>query len=190
MSVSNLSKEFFKLIDERIGPFDRPFQFRPFPFDAGGSLNFLTVGAKSGEPFTTYISWDLFGHEKQKHGKLGRYELLAVCDDENWCIDVLTQIGRQGLDAVIESGDTFDIGPLVKPDAALQGVIFEDAFQTKLRCWVLSKPCGLLRCIGVTRPELNFSRKHGVPALIEPLKLADIYPKTMVQRQGSVDLAA
>jgi hypothetical protein len=78
----------------------------------------------------------------------------------------------------------------VKPDAALQGVIFEDAFQTKLRCWVLSKPCGLLRCIGVTRPELNFSRKHGVPALIERLKLADIYPKTMVQRQGSVDLAA
>ena len=188
MSVSKLSKIFFQLIDERIGPFDRPFQFRPFPFDTGGSLNFLTIGAKNGEPFTTYVSWDLFGHEKQKRGKLGRYELLAVCDDENWCVDVLTQIGRQGLNEIIESGDTFDIGPLVKPEMTLQGVIFEEAFRTKLRRWISSEPCGLLRCIGVTRPELEFARKHGVPTLIDKLKRAGLYPKTIVQRKDSVDL--
>ena len=62
MSVSKLSKNFFQLIDERIGPFDRPFQFRPFPFDAGGSLNFLTIGAKNGEPF---IAWDILYDKNQ-----------------------------------------------------------------------------------------------------------------------------
>lgn len=188
MSVSNLSKKFFRLVDEKIGPFDRPFQFRPFPFDAGGSLNFLEIAAKNGEAFTTFVSWDLFGHEKQKRGKLGRYELLTVCDDEKWCVDVLTHIGRQGLDELIEPGDMFDIGPLLKPEAPLQGVVFEAALQIKLQHWIWIEPCGVLRCIGVTRPELNFARKHGTPALMERLKRVGIYPKTIVQRKDSVDL--
>ncbi len=189
MSVSNLSKNFFRLIDGEIGPFDRPFQFRLFPFDAGGSLNFLKIAAKNDEGFATFVSWDLFGHEKQKHGKFGRYELLAVCDDEKWCMDVLSQIGRQGLNELIEPGDTFDLGPLLKPEAPVQGVVFEAALQFKLRQWIWSEACGLLRCIGVTRAELEFARKHGVPVLIERLKRAEIYPKTIVQRKASVDLA-
>jgi hypothetical protein len=188
MSVSTLSKKFFQLIDEKIGPFDRPFQFRPFPFDAGGSLNFLKVSGKNNGGFATYVSWDLFGHEKQKHGKLGRYELLTDCDDENWCIEVLTSIGRQGLNEVFDPGDTFDIGPLVKPDAPIQGVIFEAVLRTKLHRWVLSEHCGLLRCIGVTRLELEFTKKHGTPALIEKLKQAGIYPRMHVQRQTSIEL--
>jgi len=188
MSISNLSKKFFRLLDEKIGPFDRPFQLRPFPFDVGGSLNFLKISGKNGKGFTTFVSWDLFGHEKQKRGKFGRYELLTDCDDENWCVEVLTQIGRQGLNEIIESGDTFDIGPLVKSDAPIQGVIFEEVLRAKLRRWILSEPCGLLRCIGVTRPELEFAKKHGVPALVEKLKQSGIYPRTISRRKDSVAL--
>jgi hypothetical protein len=188
MTVSKLAKKFFRCVDEQIGPFDRPFEFRPFPFDSGGALNFLKIAAKEGETFSTFVSWDLFGHEKQKRGKFGRYELLAVCNDENWCMDVLTHIGQQGLNELIEPGDTFDLGPLIIPESPLQGVVFEAALQLKLRQWIWSEPCGLLRCIGVTRPELEFAKKLGVPALMERLKRAGIYPSTVAQRKNLVDL--
>jgi hypothetical protein len=185
MSFSLLSKEFFRAIEEQVGAFDRPFHFRVFPFDAGGDLNFLTVGAGRSEPFVTYISWDLFGQEQQSRGDLGRYELLATCDDKQWCSDVLTKIGRLGLQELFEPGDTIDIAQWVSPDAPIRGIVFENAFSAEL----LGEHCGLLRCIGVTRPELEFARRQGTPALLERLKRALIYPRTMIHRKESVDLA-
>jgi Suppressor of fused protein (SUFU) len=186
MNVSQLSKEFFRAIDETIGPFDRPFQFRVFPFNAGGDLNFLTVGVGRHEPFITYVSWDLFGHEQQKRGSFGRYELLATCDDEPWCSDVLTKIGRLSLQEVFEPGDTLDIGPWVDAEASIQGIVFEDAFSTQLK----HEHCGLLRCIGVTQPELEFAMRHGASAFVERLKRADIYPRTAIHRRESIELEA
>jgi len=185
MSVSLLSKEFFRVIDERVGPFDRPFQFRVFPFDAGGDLNFMTVGAGRGESFVTYVSWDLFGHEQQKRGSFGRYELLATCDDELWCCDILTKIGRLTLLELFEPGDTIDIAQWVSTDAPIQGIVFEEAFSAEL----MGERCGLLRCIGVTRPELEFAMRHGTPALVERLERSHVYPRTMIHRKESIELA-
>ena len=185
MSLSLLAKEFFRVIDERFGPFDRPFQFQVFPFDARGALNLLTVGVGRSEPFVTYVTWDLFGHEQQKRGSFGRYELLATCDDAQWCSDVLTRIGRLGLAELFEPGDTLDIGQWVNVDAPIQGVLFEEAFRTEL----LGERCGLLRCIGVTRPELQFAIKQGNRALMERLDRAHVYPHTMIHRKESIELA-
>jgi putative acetyltransferase len=182
MSVTTLSNEFLRIIEEHLGAFDRPIEFRVFPFDAGGALNFLTIGR--GKPFVTYVSWDLLGHEQQQRCSFGRYELLATCDDAEWCLDVLTNIGRQGLQEGFEAGDTFDIGPWVGSDAPLQGVIFEDAFHAEVQ----QERCGLLRCIGVTRHELEFAVRRGTPALVECLQRAGIYPRTLVHRKGSIEL--
>jgi len=119
---------------------------------------------------------------------LGRYELLAVCDDEKWCNDILSDIGRQGLHEVFLPGDTLDIAALVDPDAALQGVVFEEAFYTTIGRFPKKERASLLRCIGVTRNELEYARKHGVAALVKRLEAAKIYPGTIVNRD-SVDLA-
>lgn len=186
MNVPQLSKEFLRVIEERIGPFDRPFQFRVFPFDAGGALNFLTVGVGRSAPFVTYVSWDLFGHEQQKRGSFGRYELLASCDEEQWCLNVLTKIGRQGLVEVFDPGDTLDIGQWVSPETPIQGVVFEEAFQRELQ----RERCGLLRCIGVTRSELEFAMAHGTLALVQRLQRAGVYPHTIIHRRPTVELAA
>ena len=189
MSVPKLAKEFLDQIEERFGPFDRPFQFHVFPFDAGGSLNFLTVGAGLGKKFITYISCDLFGHAKQQRSSLGRYELMTTCDNQEWCSKVLTNIGRMGLQELLAPGDTIDIGPWVGRDAALQGVVLEEAFRTELRALHRREPCGVLRCVGVTRPELEFAMRHGAPALLERLKRGGEHPQTLVQRRDSVDLS-
>jgi hypothetical protein len=186
VKLPDLAKEFFDAIDKKVGPFDRPFQFRPFPFDSGGALNFLTVGAGR-EKFVTYVSWDLFGQEKQKRGKMGRYELLTTCDNEQWCLDVVTNIGRQTLIDLFEPGDTMDITPWGSP-FGLQGMIFEEGFSTKIEVGLERENCGLLRCIGITDPELDFTRRHGTQALIECLKRSGIYPNTVLHRP-SINLA-
>ena len=177
-----LAKKYFEFLDRHVGPFDRPIQFRPFPFDAGGAVNLLTVGAGRHE-FVTYVSWDLFGHAEQKIGCIGRYELLAICDDEQWCLEMLTNIGRFGLQATLNPGDTLDIGPWVKASSPLQGVVLEQNFSTEID----GEKCGLLKCIGVSRSELEFADAHGVSALVEHLKRQLVYPNTIVNR-GSVSL--
>jgi hypothetical protein len=180
MNLTKLSKTFFDIIEKRIGPFDRPFQFRPFPFDSGGALNFLTVGAGR-EKFVTYVSWDLFGHEEQKRGKIGRFELLTSCDTEQWCVDVITNVGRQTLVELFEPGDTMDISAW-GTRFGLDGIIFEEVFCTKIRIGLRHENCGLLRCIGITKSELEFAREHGSQALIECLKRNGIYPTTIPHR--------
>jgi hypothetical protein len=185
MMISSLADKFFKQIDEQFGPFDRPFLFRVFPFDAGGALNLLTVGARR-ESFVTYVTWDLFGHDEQKHGRLGRYELAAVCDDENWCIEILTKIGRQSLETVLNPGDTLDIGPWVDSSAVLQGIVFEEACSLRIRVGIHREQCGLLRCIGITRQELQYAKDNGVPSLIRLLQDAGIYPRTTINRSSVV----
>jgi hypothetical protein len=187
MSVSELSKKFLHVIEERVGPFDRPFQLRVFPFDAGGALNFLTVGTGRSDPFVTYVSWDLSGHEQQKHGSLGRYELLAICDAKEWCLDVLTKIGRQTLQEVFEPGDTLDIGQWVSPGSPMQGIMFEEALRGELRHFLRRERCGLLRCIGITRPELEFAMRYGTAVLVERLKQAGNYPRTIICRRQTMD---
>src|SRR4051794_22264043 len=112
MLIEKLAKTFFNILDDEIGPFDRPIQFRPFPFTAGGTLNFLTIGAGR-VVFVTYVSWDLFGHPEQKRGQLGRYEFLTVCDHEDWCLDIITKVGRQSLRITFDPGDTLDISAWV-----------------------------------------------------------------------------
>jgi hypothetical protein len=184
MSISQPAKAFFRHIDKNVGPFDRPFQFRVFPFDAGGALNFLTVGAGRGDPFVTFVTWDLLGNEDQKRGSIGRYELMAVSDDGNWCLDVLTKIGRQGLQEVFEPGDTLDIGPWVAPYSPIQGVVFEEALCVELRVRLRRERCRLLRCVGITRPELEFAMKNDASALIECLKRAGMHPRTSLKRDS------
>jgi hypothetical protein len=186
MNLTNLAKKFFKTIDQRIGPFDRPLNFRPFPFDAGGALNFLTIGAGKGK-IASYVSWDLFGNKMQKRGSLGRYELLVSCDCEQWVLNVITNIARQSLTETFEPGDTLNIQPWAGPVDTIQGIIFEEALKINLRNGFFKERCGLLRCIGVTIPELDYAVKFGVPSLIERLKIAGIYPHTFSNRK-SVDL--
>lgn len=183
--LPELAKAFFEALDKSVGPFDKPYQFRPFPFDVGGILNFLTVGAGH-KKIVTYVSWDLFGHPKQKRGRLGRYELLVNSDDEDWVLKILTNIGRQSLSELFKFGDSLDIGSWSKSGTKIQGVVFAEEIGIRLSEKFVKERCGLLRCIGVTRPELEYATRHGVPSLVDRLKRAGIYPNTINERNSIV----
>lgn len=184
MDISQLSKRFFEELDRRIGPFDRPIRFRVYPFESGGALNFLTIGAGR-EEFVTYVSWDLLGCQGQRRGNFGRYEIMAVCDSEDWCLDVLTNIGRQSMQTVFEPGDTLDIVSWVGPDSSIQGVLFEEALRLPVKVEGEVEVCGLLRCIGVGRSELERARREGVAVVIDHLRQSGIYPRTITRGRAT-----
>ncbi|HON07758.1 MAG TPA: suppressor of fused domain protein [Verrucomicrobiota bacterium] len=182
MDIYELANAYGDLLEKQFGPFD-PLEFHVFPFDAGGSIDFLTIG-KGRERFVTYITCGLFVHPELKRGKLGYYELMVICDSEDWVLDNINNIARLSLMEVLEPNDTIDIGPYVSKEAPIQGVLLEEVPLGPLEITVENEHYGLLRCIGITRPEMEYKLKYGAPALFEKLKNVGIYPKTIVNRDS------
>lgn len=115
---------------------------------------------------------------------LGRFELMTHCDNEQWVTHHITQIGRASLRTVLESKKTLLLETDLKD--SIQGVILEEAFRTVIRQGGYKQPCGVLRCIGATAEELEFAKAEGVDALIDRMKDAQIYPKTILDRASVV----
>ena len=149
-------------------------------FDAGGPLS-LCMFEQPLAGARTYVSCELAVRAEQKPSDLGRYELLATADDEDWVRSTLSDIGRESFDAHFGPGHTLDIGPWVSSDDTIQGVVLEEASRSRID----GQDYSVLRCVGVTRPELEYAYNVDVPSLLDALRAAGIYPRTILQR-GSV----
>jgi len=176
------SNLFVPIEEAFVGSIDRDTLMAIVGFDAGGPLNFCTIGHERGDKFVTYVSCELAVRRQQKPSEFGRYELLMTCDDEEWARSLLSDIGRMSLDVAFGDAHTLDIGRWVKPRGPIQGVAFE-----KFACVEIGgEKFGILRCIGITRPELKYAQKHGVPALVTRLKEAGAYPNSSVRRHSVI----
>jgi hypothetical protein len=173
-------RDLFAPLETAIGPIDRDTIVAIVGFDVGGPLNFCTIGRDNGEQFVTFVSCELAVRAEQPASDLGRYELLISCDDEHWVRSIVSKIGRMSLEAPFGPGHTLDIGAWVESEDAIQGLMFEKAATAKID----GANYGILRCIGVTRAELAFAHKQGVPELLNRLRAADIYPHTALRRNS------
>ncbi len=182
MNYRKFYSQLFKPLEASLGPIDRDTIVAIVGFDVGGPLNFCTIGRESVGPCITYVSCELAVREDQQPSEFGRYELLVTCDDEQWVRSIITRIGRMSLDTTFGHGHTMDICAWVEPDAPLQGVLFEQA----CRCRIGGKQFGVLRVIGVSRPEMEYAQEHGTPAVIERLTAAGIYSCTVVKRASVI----
>ena len=156
-------------------------------FDAGGPLNFCTIGRDASARIVTYVSCELAVRDVQLPNAHGRYELLASCDEEDWVRSILSDIGRMSLDTAFNDGDTMDIGGWVnegwfRRKPPLQGILFK----TEATADIEGQPFGILRCIGITRPEMEHAQEHGSASLIALLETGGVYPHTMVNRKSVV----
>jgi Suppressor of fused protein (SUFU) len=86
------------------------------------------------------------------------------------------------LEVPFGDGHTMDIGPWVEPNAAIQGIVFEKVYTAEID----GEDYSVLRCIGVTRPEMEFAQEYGAPALFDRLREVGIYPHTAVARDSVV----
>lgn len=182
MDYERFYAQLFAPLEAEIGSIDEETIFAIIGFDAGGPLNFCTIGAKRGKPVITYVSCELSVREEQRPSNLGRYELLCSCDNEQWGRSILTELGRMSLWTIFGHGHTIDIGPLVEADEPLQGV------------WLEAESCSTIdgesyaiyRVIGITRAEMEYKQAKGSEALVAVLKEGGVYPNTKVHRASVV----
>ncbi len=182
MNYRKFYSQLFVPVEALLGPIDRDTLVAIVGFDAGGPLNFRTIGRAGGKPCITYLSCELAVREEQQPSEFGRYELLATCDDMLWVRAIVSDIGRMSLETKFGDGHTLDIGPWVPADAPIQGVLFEEAS----RCFIGDEPFGVLRVIGVSRSEMEYAQQHGASALLDRLKAEGIYPCTIINRASVV----
>lgn len=174
--------QLFAPLERQLGAIDPHTIVALIGFDDGGPLNFCTIGARNESAYTTYISCELAVHAGQQPGEHGRYELLVSCDDERWARSILSEIGRMSLDIAFGDGHTLDIGAWVDEDAPIQGVIFEEVLATEIGGTEYS----ILRCIGITREEMEYALEQGSGKLLVSLQEAGIYPHTTLKRVSVV----
>ena len=175
-------RELFAPLESSIGPINPAALMPIIGFDCGGPLSFCTIDSTGSDAVTTYVSCELAVRKEQKPCEVGRYELLATCDDEKWVRLVLTKIGRMSLETVFGNHHTLDITSWVGQKAMLSGILLEALSVVSIE----GTGYGILRCVGITRAEMDFKRSHGADKLIEKLSLAGIYPKTLVNRKSVV----
>jgi hypothetical protein len=174
-------RNFFARLEPSLGKIDHNTLVAIVGFDAGGPLNFCTSRG-AGDLFPTYISCELAVRKEQQPSEFGRYELVASCDNEWWVRSIVSDVGRMTLETTFGDGHTLDIGPWVKPSDPIQGVVFEKACECRVgRC-----SFGALRVIGVSRRELEYAQSEGVRSLIARLKMAGIYPNTLIKRSSII----
>jgi Suppressor of fused protein (SUFU) len=173
--------ELFAPLERTIGPLDSDTIVAIVGFDVGGPLNFCTIGHGKGR-FTTYVSCELAVRSEQQPAEFGRYELLTTCDDEKWVRSIVTDIGRMSLEVAFDDGHTLDIGSWVEPTDFIQGVVFETVCESEID----GEAYGVLRVVGVSRPEMDFARAHGSSSLLERLTKAGVYPNTTAARSSVV----
>ncbi|HLW65794.1 MAG TPA: suppressor of fused domain protein [Gemmataceae bacterium] len=173
-------RQLFEPLEALLGPIDKETIVAIIGFDVGGPLNFCTIGAGNGAKFTTYVSCELAARPEQLPARFGRYELSATCDDETWVRRILTRIGRTSEDVVFGHHHTLDIAAWVSADEPIQGVVLEKLCTAEID----GENYGILRCIGITRGEMEFKQMHGSNSLILELKHKGVYPNTEINRKS------
>ncbi|HTV48802.1 MAG TPA: suppressor of fused domain protein [Phycisphaerae bacterium] len=180
MNTEKFYRRLFSRLETELGSIDPDTIFAIMGFDGGGPLNFNTIGAQKGAQFVTYVSCELALRNEQKPSKFGRYELLTSCNDEDWVRKRLSDIGRMSMTTTFGHGHTLDFGSFANANESIQGVIFEKVYDTKID----GRYFGILRCIGITRTEMEYGLQCGSASLFAKLKEAGIYPHTDVNRRS------
>ncbi len=185
MDYKKFYDELYSPLVATLGPTDSSAVLAIVGFAAGGPLNFCTFGRYANNSFVTYVSCELTLTTEQKPNAVGRYELLASCDSEEWVRSILSNTGRMSFNSVFKSMQTMDIGRWVnkgwfqrKP--SLQALLFEQ----ECKVTIDGQDYGILRCIGITRDEMEYAKTHGSPALVSLLKKAGVYPHSITSRRS------
>jgi hypothetical protein len=174
----------FAPLTATIGPIDKHTIFHIMGFDGGGPVNLSTIGIDTGIVPVTYISCELAPRQEQVPTAKGgyRYELLASCDDQRWAGTTLTGLGQMSLEVAFDHGHTIDLGLGDSGGPPIQGVLLQEECTSVFE----GTKYGILRCVGITRPEMDFARAESSASLVDRLKARDVWPHTLVTRRSVV----
>ena len=143
------------------------------PFYLGGSADVLSF--PDYVPGATYVTAELTGEESgQLPSSLGNYELMICARAElPRASDLVSQLARYTCDAILEPGETMDIGKYFA-DSSLRALLFAYPADEPIQFSLFGKSCGLLLCVGITADELALkqSRPNEVSGTVVSASLA------------------
>jgi hypothetical protein len=165
----------------RLGPSEENVFHSGVPLFMGGFADVAIF--RKYVPGYTYVTMDLVGLNVQKRNRLGEYELM-ICTREpaDWAANLISQLAKYTLEAVLQPGETMDIGPALPAGSRVQALLFAEPDPPVNPLPGLDRKAGVLLCIGIQPGELALVRRTGAPALIEALKRAEAFPWTELQR--------
>jgi hypothetical protein len=99
-----------------------------------------------------------------------------------WVRKTVSDIGRMSLEEAFADGDTLDLGPTVGANDPIQGVVFEKVCAVEID----GENYGILRCIGISRAEMEYAQQCGSASLLELLKRHGVHPRTDIRRRSIV----
>ena len=174
-----------EVLAKQFGPPDELIGHAVIPFDLGFELG----GAADILYFrrhirgTVGITASLIGRNDQVANSLGNYE-LAICHkaNEEEGLDLISKLAYYTRDAVIEPGETMDLGTAVPEGSTVCALLFAEFARFEIR----GRRAGVLLCIGITRDELIACRAGYRERVEYMLKAMDVWPYTEFFRQSTV----
>lgn len=162
--------------DEMVGHALVPFQFGP---DVGGAADIIYF--RNYVPGRVSVTSELIGCDEQKANAQGNYE-LAIChrDDEEWGANLISRLAHYTLEAVLNPGETMDIGSATPEGSTIAALLFFDYGRFTVR----GRNAGLLLCLGITADELTECRKGRRDVVEKALKDAGVFPYTDLFRKS------
>src|SRR4051812_42772033 len=164
-------------LESALGPADDSILHALVPFHLGGQADVLTF--RNHIPGRTAATCELLGQPAQKRNLLGTYELaIAHRDDNDWGPNVISKLARYTCDALVQPGQTMEIGSAVPPGSTIAGFFFDDYKRIKYG----GENAGLLLCIGLTADELAACMAGKRQTVYAALVTQNIFPYTDLNR--------
>ena len=166
-------------LESVLGPADDTVLHAVVPFHLGGQADVLAFRKHiAGRVSATC---ELLGEPSQKKNLQGTYELvIADRDGKDWGPNVISKLARYTCDAVLQPGQTMDIGTAVPAKSKITGFFFDDYKRMKFD----GKDAGLLLCIGLTADELAACKQGKRQKVYDALVAQKVFPYTELFRQS------
>ena len=106
--------------------------------------------------------------------------MICTPDDSEWAPQLISNLAKYTIDAVLAPNDTMDIGPSLPPPTELSAFLYLPYATVE----VDGKKAAIMLCLGITPSELAFIQNHDVATLVNALKASGIYPMTDLNRSS------
>lgn len=147
-----------------------PFFLGP---EMGGAADVITF--RKHLPGVCYVTSELIGYDSQEPNEQGNYELM-IChrEEEDWGAQLISRLAFYTCEAVLNHGDTMDIGPAAPEGSTISALLFYDYARFRVR----DLEAGLLLCMGITEAESEACQAGRGGEVLDALKSQGIFPYT------------
>jgi hypothetical protein len=160
-------------LESVLGPADDLVLHAPVPFHLGGQADVLTFRRHIDGRLAA--TCELLGEGSQKRNLQGTFELaIAHREDHKWGANIISKLARYTCDAVLQPGQTMDIGSAVPAKSTIAGFFFDDFKRMKYQ----GDDAGVLLCIGLTADEMAACRKGKRQMVYDALIAQKVFPYT------------